>query len=156
MVAWLIAVGLVSCGREQTVPPPTDTPKQTLTVVPISPTQVIQDVPLVISPATPTPASPALQSLVLEAKRDLAQRLSIPEDQIELVEASAVVWPDGSIGCPQAGVEYTQVQREGLLIRLRVGKRGYAYHSGGGRSLFLCDEASTGVAPVSPPGLENQ
>ena len=106
-----------------------------------------------VSPAMSTPASSALQELVLQAKRDLAHRLSIQVDQIDLVEASVVVWPDGSIGCPQPGVEYTQVQQEGLLIRLRVGKRVYPYHSGGGRSLFLCDEASTGVAPVSPPAL---
>jgi hypothetical protein len=36
-------------------------------------------------------------------------------------------------------VAYSQVQVEGLLIRLRAQDHVYAYHSGGGRALFLCE-----------------
>ena len=156
LVGWLTAAGLVNCGREATTPSPTGTSTLFLTAVPISPTQVNQEVPLAASPAIPTPASSAFQELVLQAKQDLARRLSIQVDQIGLVEARAVVWPDGSIGCPQPGVVYTQVRREGLLIRLRAGKRVYSYHSGGGRSLFLCEQATTEVDPVSPLESESQ
>jgi hypothetical protein len=99
----------------------------------------MQEGAVTANPTIPTPANPALQALVVEAKEDLASRLAIEVEQIELIEAQAVVWPDGSLGCPQPGVAYIQVQQEGLLIRLRVGKRMYDYHGGGGRAPFLCE-----------------
>jgi hypothetical protein len=34
---------------------------------------------------------------------------------------------------------YTQVQQDGLLIRLGHGGREYAYHAGGGRMPVLCE-----------------
>jgi hypothetical protein len=93
---------------------------------------------------------------VLQAEEDLAQRLSTQVDQIELLEVAAVVWPDGGLGCPHPGVVYTQVPRDGLLIRLRVGKRTYHYHSGGGRSPFLCERAAVDDGLATPPGLEDR
>jgi hypothetical protein len=93
-----------------------------------------------ISPTIPMPSSPGLQTLILQAKEDLALRLSIRDDQIDLVELRPVVWPDGGLGCPEPGMAYTQVQTEGLLIRLRAGKRIYPYHSGGGTPPFLCKQ----------------
>jgi hypothetical protein len=104
---------------------------------------------------TQTPQNPAPQSLtedqlVAHAKADLAQRLDIPPEGIELLSAEAVVWPDGSLGCPEPGVEHIQIQREGTLIRLRVGKRVYQYHSGGGQTPFLCEHPSE-LKPL-PPG----
>jgi hypothetical protein len=70
---------------------------------------------------------------------DLAGRLRIDPAEVEVVEVEAVVWPDGSLGCPQPDMAYVQVQKEGSLIRLRVGKSLYDYHSGGGRDPFLCE-----------------
>jgi hypothetical protein len=92
-----------------------------------------------ISPTVPLPASAGLRQLIETARQDLATRLGIDPGQIDLVEFQAVVWPDGSLGCPQPGVAYSQVQVEGLLIRLRAQDHVYAYHSGGGRALFLCE-----------------
>ena len=103
--------------------------------------QVVEEVTVPISPTIPTPSSAGLQKLVGDAKEDLAARLSISPEQIDLVEFRAVVWPDGALGCPQPGVAYTQVQVEGLLIRLRAGKQIYPYHSGGGTPPFLCEQA---------------
>ena len=56
-----------------------------------------------------------------------------------VLEARAVVWPDGSLGCPRPGVEYTQMVQEGVLIRLQLGVRIYAYHGGGSRLPELCE-----------------
>jgi hypothetical protein len=86
----------------------------------------------------PTPFDPALQQTVKRAQEDLARRLGIETDQIEVVEVQSVVWPDGGLGCPQPGMAYTQVQVDGLLIRLQAGGQVYDYHSGGVRSPFLC------------------
>jgi hypothetical protein len=90
------------------------------------------------TPTNSTPYSSDIKNLVIQAKEDLAARLSVPVDRIEVLEARSVVWPDASLGCPQPGMRYKQVQAEGVLIRLQANGRGYEYHSGGSRGLFLC------------------
>jgi hypothetical protein len=107
------------------------------------------------SPTVVSPAASGLEELVSTAKEDLAQRLSIGAEEIDLVEVKAVVWPDGGLGCPEPGVAHTQVQVEGTLIRLRVGKRMYQYHSGGGRPPFLCEHPTGGGDVLPSPGLGN-
>ena len=79
-----------------------------------------------------------MENLVIQAREDLAHRLSIPIDQIEVLEARSVVWPDAGLGCPQPGMRYKQVQMDGVLIRLQANGQVYEYHGGGGRRLFLC------------------
>ena len=41
---------------------------------------------------------------------------------------------------------YIQVQVEGALVRLRVNKDIYEYHSGGRRQPFLCEQPATLVS----------
>src|SRR5690606_21173639 len=63
------------------------------------------------------------------AQQDLAERLGIPVDQVEVREVRQVTWPDASLGCPQPGQVYAQVTQEGLLIRLSANGSMYFYHS---------------------------
>src|SRR5262245_20683020 len=77
------------------------------------------------------PVDPDLQGAVKLARDDLAGRLGVDVGQIEVVEARAVTWPDGSLGCPQPGMAYPQVLVDGLLIRLRAQGRLYAYTAAG-------------------------
>jgi hypothetical protein len=102
------------------------------------PSETVEETPVMNEVPVPTPLDPSLEKIVVQVKNDLAQRLAIDAGQIELVEAASVTWPDGSMGCPQPGMEYTQVQVDGLLIRLRAKDRIYEYHSGGARAPFLC------------------
>ena len=85
-----------------------------------------------------TLADAGLQALIDKAIADLTKRLSISADQITLLAAKPVIWPDASLGCPQPGMAYVQVQEDGLLIRLQAGDQLYEYHSGGTRDPFLC------------------
>jgi hypothetical protein len=84
------------------------------------------------------------------AKRDLAKRLSISPDQINVVEVREVTWRDGSIGCPRPGMLYKQVLVNGSLIILEAKGVRYEYHSGGGRDPFYCAQPE----PPVPPGTE--
>lgn len=70
---------------------------------------------------------------------DLAARLGVDESAIAIVYVEAVTWPDGSMGCPQPGMAYTQVLVDGMRVVLSVGGVEYAYHSGGDREPFLCE-----------------
>jgi hypothetical protein len=114
--------------------------------VPVSPTGGDTQ----MTPFLPTSANPDLHILIEKAKEDLAHRLSISATQINLLEAREVVWPDASLGCPQPGMAYAQVQVDGLLIRLGVGKEMYLYHTGGTADPFLCESTSPVIPNVTP------
>ena len=82
---------------------------------------------------------PGMQPLIDAATADLAKRLSVTQDAIEVISAQSVVWPDSSLGCPQPGMAYLQVPEDGALIVLQVNGINYEYHNGGSRGLFLCE-----------------
>lgn len=100
--------------------------------------------------------------LITQAKEDLAERLGIPPNQIALTSYEEVVWPDSSLGCPQPGMEYLQVPKDGALIRLHAEGQDYDYHSGGNRGVFLCEKLSKNtknpppIDIVPPPGSADE
>jgi hypothetical protein len=98
---------------------------------------------------SPRPENQAEDPLVKRAKQDLAQRLNVLIEDIELMKYEEVVWPDASLGCPQPGMRYKQVPYDGALIILKVAGREYEYHNGGSRGLFLCEQTIK-VKPTSP------
>ena len=84
-------------------------------------------------------SDPIVVQLVAQARADLARRLSLPEESIELKRASAVEWPDTSLGCPQPGFMYAQIITPGYLIVLGANGKEYEYHSDG-RRVSLCQK----------------
>lgn len=84
------------------------------------------------------------ETLVDLAKADLAQRLTIEISAITLVSYEEVVWPDSSLGCPQPGMAYLQVPKDGSRIVLAFEGTTYDYHGGGGRDPFLCEQTLPG------------
>ena len=99
-----------------------------------------------------TPSAPEVQALIALAVEDLAKRLSIPADQIQLKEAAKVVWPDSSIGCPQPGMLYTDVLTPGYLILLSANGRDYEFHAGKGPQVIYCENPTPPV-PGSPDDI---
>lgn len=89
--------------------------------------------------AEPEPADKASQALISKARTDLAKRLAVEPDEIHFIKFKPVVWPDGGLGCPRPGMVYTQVQQDGVLIRLEVRGQRFDYHGGAGRDPFLCE-----------------
>ena len=88
---------------------------------------------LPIEPVEPHPSGP-----VAAAIADLATRLGVDESNVTLVSQDEVTWPDGSLGCPQPDMSYTQALVNGSLIVLEVDGKSYEYHSGGSREPFYC------------------
>jgi hypothetical protein len=121
----------------------------------LTPVARFEKEPVEALPTVDVPSS--LQAVVDQALNDLAERLAVGVEQIDVVEIKSVVWPDGALGCPQPGLAYIQVQQEGLFIRLRVEKRVYNYHSGGGSGPFFCKESIIVNEDLAPsPGLGNE
>jgi hypothetical protein len=93
----------------------------------------------VIVPST-TPMPDVESDLVFKAKLDLAERLSISIEAIDLIRFEEVIWRNGSLGCPKPGMMYTQALVNGSLIVLRVQGTEFEYHSGGLGDPFYCPD----------------
>ncbi len=98
-------------------------------------------------PSLPIPALASPQMLIEKAKEDLSQKLSISVSRINLIETKEVFWPDTSLGCPQPGITYTQVQTPGYLIVLESNGNEFEYHANLHNSVFYCENPT-------PPILE--
>ncbi|RMF31663.1 MAG: hypothetical protein D6759_09685 [Chloroflexi bacterium] len=72
------------------------------------------------------------------ARQDLAARLGVPVDEIQVRFIKITRWPDTGLGCPQPGEHYEQVPTEGFLIKLEYGGKSYEYHADEER-LILCE-----------------
>jgi hypothetical protein len=95
--------------------------------------------------------------LVAPAIADLAGRLGVSPGDIEVVSAEEVTWPDGSLGCPEPGMSYTQALVNGAKVVLRYEDRVYVYHAGADAKPFLCpsDDKDGGHDMVPPPGYND-
>lgn len=92
-------------------------------------------------PTTSGVVDSGLGPLTAIAVADLATRLDIDEQDVSVVSAEVLVWPDGSLGCPQPGMAYPQVQVDGFRIVLAARGLEFDYHGGGSRGPFLCEGA---------------
>ncbi len=103
------------------------------------------------------PPDDSAAKLVDDAVADLAARLKVSADSIEVLRAEKVTWPDGSLGCPQPGRAYTQATVEGYRVILKHDGRAYLYHAGGDGPIFLCKsgEKDGGHDFVPPPGFHD-
>ena len=94
------------------------------------------------------PADAGLQDLINKAIADLSNRSSIPEAEITFLDATAVVWPDSSLGCAQEGLMYLPALTPGYLIRLAALDQEYEYHTDQGSQAIYC------ISPSPPiPGM---
>jgi len=81
---------------------------------------------------------PAVTSATHLALDDASRRTAIDRDLLEVVTAEAVLWPNGSFGCPQDDTLYTQTPVKGIRIRIRAGDQLLDYHAGVGGQPFFC------------------
>lgn len=79
------------------------------------------------------------------AINDLAERFGADAEAITVVLIEEVTWRDGSLGCPQPGMLYTQALVEGARIVLEYDGVSYDYHSGPRTDPFFCADPTTPV-----------
>jgi hypothetical protein len=65
----------------------------------------------------------------------------ISDDEVRVVSAEAVSWPDRSLGCPMPGTDYLQVITPGYRVVLAAGSEQVEYHTsdGGNPIVVLCN-----------------
>lgn len=74
------------------------------------------------------------------ARTDLAARLNVPEQRIDVDAAKPSTWPNAALGCPDAGRVYPDVAVAGFVIRLTHDKKTYIYHSDMQARVVSCPE----------------
>jgi hypothetical protein len=94
-------------------------------------------------------AAPAdLDAATDVAVADLAAAEGVDAADVEVVAAERVTWSDGSLGCPEPGMMYTQALVPGYRIVLRVGDSEVHYHGSEDGPPARCDDPR----PPSDPG----
>jgi len=97
------------------------------------------------------PAAP----LVAQAKADLAQRLDLSADQIEVQRVEATEFPDASLGVPEPDKVYAQVITPGFVIELTVAGQVYRYHASDERVVAApSDEGQPPSGRITVKGVE--
>ncbi len=70
-------------------------------------------------------------------------------EQLVILRAEPVVWNDGSLGCPEPGMMYTQALVNGYWVVIDAAGEKYDFRVGRGGSFRLCP-AGRGRPPLPP------
>jgi len=85
-----------------------------------------------------SPRAPGLDAQIQWALADAARRTGLDASALQVARAERVTWADGSLGCPQPGVMYTQALVPGHRIRIVAGRQTLDYHAGLSGEPRLC------------------
>jgi hypothetical protein len=120
----ILTLLIPACVAQPTSTPPPPTAQPTL-----APTEM---------PTPPTSSGEVPVELVGAIKKDLSLLIGVPIHSMDIVQAEAVTWPDGSLGCPEPGIAYTQALVEGYRVVLNVDGTTYDYHAAQDGRFLLC------------------
>ena len=95
---------------------------------------------LVTIPPSDEPAAGDVPSdIMARLVADASERTGEELDAIEVVQAVAITWNDGSLGCPEPGVFYTQALVDGYHVILQAGDEELDYRVGAQGGFRLCE-----------------
>ena len=87
---------------------------------------------------------------ILEAiLKEVAALARVGPEQVAIARAESVVWSDGSLGCPEPGMAYTQALVNGYWVIVEAAGKKYDFRVGSGGSFFLCPPGQ-GQPPSQP------
>jgi hypothetical protein len=67
------------------------------------------------------------QSVIDPVVAEVAKLAGVPADQVTVISADEVTFPDGSLGCPVPGMVYTQALVDGYKIVAEAGGKTYDF-----------------------------
>lgn len=70
---------------------------------------------------------------------DAAERAGIQRDEVEVLTAESVTWNDGSLGCPEPGMMYTQALVPGYRVVVEASGEEMHFHASEGGSFRFCE-----------------
>jgi len=81
----------------------------------------------------------APDSLMQAVIADAENRTGLDRSAMTVTRSEAVVWNDGSLGCPERGVMYTQEIIDGYWIELSAGDVMLDYRLNSNGAFILCE-----------------
>lgn len=100
--------------------------------------------------ATPDEAAqPTAPPPVKAALEDAARQTGIAVASLRVTRLERVTWLDGSLGCPEPDMMYTQALVPGFRIRIEAGGKSLDYHADAGGTVLLCPPERA-VPPAAP------
>lgn len=90
----------------------------------------------------PGAEEPELAEHAETARKDLANSLGVPEEDLTIVIAERVTWSNGALGCEEEGMSYTQALVEGYRVEVQHDGEPYHYHGAEGEPPTYCPEPS--------------
>jgi hypothetical protein len=90
------------------------------------------------SPGEERQSMPTLETLTESVLDDAAQRTGLERAALVVESAAAVTWADGSLGCPEPGMNYTMALVPGYRIIIRAGEQRLDYHASRRGYFVLC------------------
>src|SRR5262249_50856356 len=95
-----------------------------------------------------SPVKTGVPKGVLDPILNEASKLAnLSREQLVIVRAEAAVWSDGSLGCPEPGMEYAQTLVTGYWVVIDAAGQTYDFRVGRDGSFWLCP-AGRGRPPV--------
>ncbi len=92
--------------------------------------------------ATPTATEESAmvpRELLEQLTADVVTRSGVDAAAVRVVSAQTKTFPDGSLGCPQPGQQYTQALVDGYQVVLEAKGRSYDYRASQRGGFRLCE-----------------
>jgi hypothetical protein len=122
------------------------------------PTSVVRELRPIIRtpewvPFPPSEPGPAVSgetpdSLLDDILSDLSKRTGVDRQEIEILRNKPVIWSDGSLGCPEPGVFYTQALVPGYWVVLQIREKEFDYRASERGFFVFCE---SGFLPFDQP-----
>jgi hypothetical protein len=84
------------------------------------------------------PVNEVPQAIFESILKEAAALAKVDREQLVIVRAESVIWNDGSLGCPEPGMMYTQALVNGYWIVIEATGKQYDFRVGNGGSFRLC------------------
>lgn len=78
------------------------------------------------------------------AVKTLSEQQEVDAASIDVINVAIMDWPDSSLGCPQAGMEYTQMVTRGAHVLLKIDTKIYRVHTAGERAIICAGPSKIG------------
>jgi hypothetical protein len=119
----------------------------------VSPTRPLPsplETPFTSPPAGPGVTGEAPAELLARIVEDAAARSAVSEAEVSVVRDESVTWSDGSLGCPQPGMSYTQALVPGYWVVVEAGGATLDYRATQRGSFVLCEGGGDPPAGSAP------
>jgi hypothetical protein len=133
-IAFAVLLAFAVCGAE-----PEDTPIAASSTPPVSAS----------NRETPSMQSPVPKAILEPILNKAAELAAVSREQLVVVRAEPAVWNDGSLGCPEPGVMYTQALVKGYWVVIAAGGKNYDFRVDNGGRFKLCPQGR-GHEPGGP------